>query len=109
MVHRPRWSRRARGEGWWPIIRLIGLQGPLRRKDFNPRYSAEVRPFRAMRRRLTRRQTTRLTVTGLTFSLTLLRPRESRDAASLALFDCHRAERGPARTQRPDFHNYAVM
>jgi hypothetical protein len=43
------------------------------------------------------------TVTGVTFSLTLLRPRESRDAASLALFDCHRAERGPARDSAAGF------
>ena len=28
-AHRSRWSPRARGEGWWPIIRLIGLQGAL--------------------------------------------------------------------------------
>src|SRR5437899_1237785 len=35
-AHRSRWSPRARGEGWWPIIRLIGLQGPLPRNDFNP-------------------------------------------------------------------------
>src|SRR6266436_2132799 len=35
-AHRSRWSPRARGEGWWPIIRLLGPQGPLPRKDFNP-------------------------------------------------------------------------
>src|SRR5258706_11370123 len=29
-------SPRARGEGWGPIVRLIGLQDPLPRKDFNP-------------------------------------------------------------------------
>src|SRR6266446_534175 len=28
-AHRSRWSPRARGEGWGPIIRLIGLQGAL--------------------------------------------------------------------------------
>src|SRR5437899_12010767 len=25
-AHRSRWSPRARGEGWWPIIRLLGPQ-----------------------------------------------------------------------------------